>query len=64
MVEAFGKRSTSKWSNVTFRPGDRVQILTPGGGFGDPRSRDRARIEEDLRDGFVSPDAARRDYGL
>lgn len=64
MIEAFDKRSTSKWSNVTFRPGDRVQILTPGGGgYGDPATRDPALLEADLRDGFVSPDAARRDYG-
>lgn len=64
MVEAFDKRSTSKWSNVTFRPGDRVQILTPGGGgYGDPATRDPALLEADLRDGFVSADAARRDYG-
>jgi N-methylhydantoinase B/oxoprolinase/acetone carboxylase alpha subunit len=65
MVEAFAKRSTSKWSNVTFLPGDRVQIMTPGGGgFGPPGERDPALLDNDLRDGFVSADAARRDYGF
>jgi N-methylhydantoinase B/oxoprolinase/acetone carboxylase alpha subunit len=63
-VEAFNKRSTSKWSNVRFGPGDRVRILTPGGGgFGDPRQRDTAQLEADHREGFVSEDAALRDYG-
>lgn len=65
MVEAFAKRSTSKWSNVSFRPGDRVRILTPGGGgYGDPLARDRAQLDADLRDGFVSHAEARREYGL
>ena len=64
MVEAFDKRSTSKWSNVTFRPGDRVQILTPGGGgYGAPQEREPARLAADVLDGFVSGEAARREYG-
>jgi len=63
MIEAFAKRSTSKWSNVCFKPGDRVQILTPGGGgYGAPGERDPARLDADVRDGFVSAEAARRDY--
>ncbi|MCC6708491.1 MAG: hydantoinase B/oxoprolinase family protein [Gammaproteobacteria bacterium] len=65
MVEAFAKRSTSKWSNVTFKPGSRVQILTPGGGgYGDPRMRDAALLAADVADGFVSAEAAQRDYGI
>ena len=64
MVEAFGKRSTSKWSNVRFGPGDRVRIETPGGGgFGNPRDRNPAQIDDDVRDGFISPQAAREHYG-
>ena len=35
-----------------------------GGGYGDPRSRPREAIERDLRDGYISPESARRDYGL
>ena len=63
MVEAFGKASTSKWSNVVIRTGDRVQLETPGGGgWGDPAQRTPARLAEDLADGFVSADAAARDY--
>jgi N-methylhydantoinase B len=38
--------------------------VTPGGGgYGDPKERDPARIEEDLREGYVTPEAAARDYG-
>jgi N-methylhydantoinase B len=46
------------------RPGDRLIIETAGGGgFGDPKERDPARIREDLRNGKVQPDAARDIYG-
>lgn len=34
-----------------------------GGGFGNPRERPREPIESDLRNGFISPEAIRRDYG-
>jgi len=30
--EAYGRRSTSKYSNIPFGRGDRVKLLTPGGG--------------------------------
>jgi len=33
-------------------------------GFGDPAARDRARLCEDLADGYVTRAAARRDYGF
>jgi N-methylhydantoinase B len=46
-------------------PGGRVVIEAPGsGGFGDPAARDRARLCEDLADGYVTRAAARRDYGF
>ena len=34
-----------------------------GGGYGDPKARDRALIERDLRDGYVSVERAREVYG-
>ena len=46
------------------RPGDSVVLELPGGGgFGDPRQRDRQRLEADLQSGVVSPAGARADYG-
>jgi N-methylhydantoinase B len=44
--------------------GSRVVIEAPGsGGYGPPDSRDRAALREDLLDGYITPAAARRDYG-
>jgi N-methylhydantoinase B len=37
--------------------------LPGGGGFGDPRRRDRRRVAEDLAEGLISREAAERDYG-
>jgi N-methylhydantoinase B len=34
-----------------------------GGGYGQPNERERSLIERDLELGYVSADAARRDYG-
>ena len=40
-----------------------VRLVVPsGGGYGDPKQRDHAMIEEDLREGYVSAEAARREY--
>ncbi|GAA5087353.1 N-methylhydantoinase B [Thermocatellispora tengchongensis] len=35
-----------------------------GGGYGDPFLRDPARVARDVRNGFVSVEAAARDYGV
>lgn len=44
--------------------GDEVEIHeTGGGGYGDPRARDRSRVAEDVADGLVSPAQAREAYG-
>lgn len=43
--------------------GDRAVIEMPGGGgYGDPASRDVAAVAEDVRLGYVSPEAARSLY--
>jgi N-methylhydantoinase B len=63
MREAYGKASTSRYSNVSIRRGDRVRLVTPGGGgYGDPAKRDRAAIERDLREGYISEHAASKFY--
>ena len=47
------------------KPGDIVTVMTPGGGgFGDPLNRDIARVQKDVALGYVSAEAALRDYGV
>jgi N-methylhydantoinase B len=47
------------------RRGDRVRIETGGGGgWGDPFDREPERVLADVRGGFVSREAAARDYGV
>jgi 5-oxoprolinase (ATP-hydrolysing)/N-methylhydantoinase A len=42
-----------------------IDVLVAGGaGYGPPEERPRAALEQDLRLGLVSPEAARRDYGM
>ena len=63
--DAFDKVSPSKWSNVTIAPGDRIRFQTPGGGgWGNPAERSRAKVAEDLAEGYISVKTAREDYGL
>ena len=45
--------------------GSLVVVEAPGsGGYGPPAGRDRTALCEDLLDGYVTPAAARRDYGF
>lgn len=45
--------------------GRRVKLDFPGGaGYGAPEDRDRAAIKRDLMLGYISHEAAKRDYGL
>ena len=45
--------------------GQALRHATAGaGGYGDPRRRDPALVLLDVRDGKVTPEAARRDYGV
>ena len=53
----------SKVTDVKIRRGQKVRLETPGGGgFGDPRERDPERVARDVRLGYVTPEAAERDY--
>jgi N-methylhydantoinase B len=53
----------SKVTDVKIRRGQKVRLETPGGGgFGDPAQRDPAKVARDVRLGYVTPEAARRDY--
>jgi N-methylhydantoinase B len=47
------------------KPGDTVVMdAAGGGGYGDPRARDREALAQDIREGKVSTESARRDYGI
>jgi N-methylhydantoinase B len=47
------------------KPGDVVTIEAPGGGgYGNPRERDPEMVAADVREGYVSYESARRDYGV
>ena len=53
------------FSNVPIKQGDMfTRPSAGGGGYGDPRRRPAAKIAEEVRHGFISPEAARRDYGV
>ncbi len=46
-------------------PGDTAILETGGGGgYGDPGERDLELIQRDLDRGYVTPEAAVRDYGV
>src|ERR1700683_1827027 len=49
----------------TVPPRDAIQLHVPGGGgFGDPRRRDPERVRDDVLDGLITADEARRDYSV
>lgn len=56
---------TSKAFGVALCPGETVRLETPGGGgWGNPRMRTPEAVARDVRCGYVSRDAARRDYAV
>ena len=59
-----GSAISQSRTEVTLAPGDVVEFFTPGGGgFGPPGERDRTLLAADVEKGFVSADAAHREYG-
>ena len=59
-------RRTSTAAGSTSSQPDEVLVNDTGGGggWGDPFERDPAAVADDVRNGFVSVEAARRDYGV
>jgi N-methylhydantoinase B len=54
----------SKMVGIRLEKGQRVRLETPGGGgYGPVAERDREAVARDVRLGYVSPEAAARDYG-
>ncbi|HEY1366752.1 MAG TPA: hydantoinase B/oxoprolinase family protein [Gaiellaceae bacterium] len=53
------------FSGVDVGPGDVfTRPSAGGGGYGDPLERDPRSVREDVADGYVSPERARKDYGV
>jgi N-methylhydantoinase B/oxoprolinase/acetone carboxylase alpha subunit len=64
-TELFGKLSPSKWSNVTLREGESVEIvLSGGGGWGFPYEREPQAVVSDVISGYVSVEVAKDIYGV
>lgn len=52
-------------SGLTTHTDDVIRVVTGnGGGIGDPRERDRAAVEEDIRNGLITRERAREVYGV
>lgn len=52
-------------TNLPLAEGDVVRVVTGnGGGWGDPRERERELVRADLADGYVSAETAREIYGF
>jgi len=42
-----------------------VRIVTGGGGgFGDPKDRNPQSVEADIKNGYITAEAARKDYSV
>ena len=53
----------SKVTDIRIRRGQKVRLETPGGGgFGDATTRELARVVRDVQFGYISREAAHRDY--
>jgi len=64
LILSSGERPNPK-SLIDLVPEQVVHLNTPGGGgYGDPFSRDPERVRLDVIEGYVSPEAAAREYGV
>ncbi|MDP6884513.1 MAG: hydantoinase B/oxoprolinase family protein, partial [Rhodospirillales bacterium] len=59
------ERELTKFDQLSVNAGDTLTfMMAGGGGYGDPFDRDAERVRRDVELGFVSREAARRDYGV
>ena len=55
----------SKDQDIALKPGDRVEVMTPGGGgYGDPFARDAGLVARDVSRGYFTADEARDLFGV
>jgi len=59
------KHLPTRYADYPLKSGDVFRLDTPGGGgLGNPRQRDPKAVLADVIEGYVSPEAASRDYGV
>lgn len=59
------ERDIGRIDILKMMPGDVLRIVSPGGGgYGDPLKRDPTLVLRDFRNGFVTLERAREDYGV
>ena len=59
------KRLPTRYADYPLKAQDVFCLDTPGGGgLGDPHKRDPASVVADVNEGYVTPQAALRDYGV
>jgi N-methylhydantoinase B len=59
------KQLPTRYADYPLKGGDRFQLETPGGGgFANGYTRDPALVLRDLREGYVTLQGAKRDYGV
>lgn len=65
LKESGGKvRNFGREPHIELKRGDLVRIITGGGGgWGDPRAREREQVRRDVEDGYISSEMARSLYG-
>ncbi len=55
----------AKLAHRRLKKGDAFSLRSGGGGgYGDPRRRPREKVAHDVAEGYISPEAAQRDYGF
>ncbi|MBI2881807.1 MAG: hydantoinase B/oxoprolinase family protein [Candidatus Tectomicrobia bacterium] len=60
-----GSREPAVWGIYRLQAGDMLhKWVMGGGGYGDPLERDPALVSRDVLEGLVSPESARRIYGV
>jgi N-methylhydantoinase B len=60
-----GRQRLNSKGALTVPAEGRIVMEAPGsGGYGPPSARDPALLREDLADGYVTAETARRDYGI
>lgn len=65
LVSNGARRRLSRVPYVPLKKGDRVAVVTGGGGgYGDPRARPPEAVADDVRNGYLTPERALEDYGV